>query len=228
MRLRMRNMRTISRPIAVVAALLVCLSMAMVAQASGARAEKPPIFGAAVTLTDGHGHPGVGGEPSIAIDTTSKAGVNDEYIVSPNQHALWRSYDGGKTWSGPVVFDASGTAPGGDTDVAVSQQGHVIVDDLDVTHAWIQVSTDHGKSFNSGTATAFEDDRPWLATEGLTPSTSAITTSSLKYRSSAPPRTAARPSPSARKRSVIRMRRLSAPRTRSRRVLSSSTPRMGP
>ncbi len=167
MRLRMRNMRTISRPIAVVAALLVCLSMAMVAQASGARAEKPPIFGAAVTLTDGHGHPGVGGEPSIAIDTTSKAGVNDEYIVSPNQHALWRSYDGGKTWSGPVVFDASGTAPGGDTDVAVSQQGHVIVDDLDVTHAWIQVSTDHGKSFNSGTATAFEDDRPWLATEGL-------------------------------------------------------------
>jgi hypothetical protein len=30
----------------------------------------------------------------------------------------------------------------------------------------VQVSTDHGQSFNTGTATAPEDDRPWLAASG--------------------------------------------------------------
>lgn len=147
---------------AVVGGLAVILS----ASAAGRPAAQAPAFGSPVTLTDANGRPAPGGEPSLVADVSTKAGNKNLYVASPNLHALWRSYNDGKTWSKPVVFDQNGTAPGGDTDVAVSQTGHVIVTDLNVSHAYVQVSTDHGKTFNTGTATAFEDDRPWLTTEG--------------------------------------------------------------
>jgi hypothetical protein len=82
---------------------------------------------------------------------------------------LWHSYDGGSTFSEPVPFDTmpqDSQTRGGDADVVVAPNGNVIVADLDVSYAWIQVSTDHGKTFNIGTSTAPEDDRPWLAISG--------------------------------------------------------------
>lgn len=142
-----------------VAVLALTVAPPVKATATGA-----PNFGAAVMLTDGHGNPAPGGEPSIAADVTSQDGANDLYVVSPNLHSLWYSYDRGATWSAPVVFDPNGL--GGDSDVAVAQNGDVIVDDLDITHAFVQLSTDHGKTFNTGTLTGLEDDRPWLTTQG--------------------------------------------------------------
>lgn len=162
MLLRMSGLRSRSL---LVLAVTAGLAAASALPALGAPGGHAPSFASAVTLTNGQGQPAQGGEPSIAADVTSQGGVNDLYVVSPNLHSLWYSYDGGGTWSAPVLFDPNGL--GGDTDVAVSQNGHVIVTDLDITDAWVQVSTDHGQSFNTGTATAFEDDRPWLATEGL-------------------------------------------------------------
>jgi hypothetical protein len=152
-----RSVRRAALMFAVVAALAP--AMALPAQARSA-----PSFGPAVTLGDGQGKPAEGGEPSIAADVTSRAGVNDLYVVSPNLHSLWYSYDSGATWSAPAVFDPNGL--GGDTDVAVAQSGHVIVTDLDITHAFVQVSSDYGKTFNTGTLTGPEDDRPWVTTQG--------------------------------------------------------------
>jgi hypothetical protein len=124
-----------------------------------------------------------GGEPSIAIDTSATASRNDVYVdaiggwgSSPpagdppgSGPVRWHSYNAGATFSGPVPFDTvpqDSQTRGGDADVAVAPSGNVIVADLDVDYAWIQVSSDHGQTFNTGTATAPEDDRPWLAVSG--------------------------------------------------------------
>src|SRR5581483_3544863 len=97
-----------------------CLSLigalAVVFSASAAHTShsSKPTFGGAVTLMNGKSA-AAGGEPSIATDVYTKVGKNDLYVVSPNEHALWYSYDRGKKWSQPVVFDQNGTSPGGDS-----------------------------------------------------------------------------------------------------------------
>jgi len=50
--------------------------------------------------------------------------------------------------------------------VAVDPFSNVIVADRNVTDAWIQLSHDSANTLNTGTGTAYEDDRPWLATYG--------------------------------------------------------------
>jgi hypothetical protein len=133
---------------------------------AGARAGKTaaPTFGKSIVL------PGAqGAEPSIAVDTTSTKSRGDIYVGAigdSNGPDEWHSYDGGKTWSKPVPFDLSGPARGGDEDIAVNTNGNLIATDLDVTHASVQTSTDQGKTFDSGTITAPEDDRPWLTANG--------------------------------------------------------------
>lgn len=156
------------RRAAVVGASLAVVAAAAVSAAPRVSALMPPSFGTPVTLPSS-----TGGEPSLAIDTNPGSPFQGYmYVVSPNATAngpaSWYSSDGGSTWSQPVRIDNGtfGTAPGGDTDVAVQKNGHVIVTDLDVTHATVQVSTDHAATYNSGTITAPEDDRPWLSTQG--------------------------------------------------------------
>lgn len=125
---------------------------------------KPPSFGSDVVLPGGQG-----AEPSIAIDTSPTGSRGDEYVVAvgdPNGPLEWHSYDAGKSWSSPIPYDLSGPARGGDSDVAVNTNGDVLATDLDVTWASVQISTDQGKTFDAGTQTAPEDDRPWLTAAG--------------------------------------------------------------
>lgn len=122
------------------------------------------VFTPDVTLPGGQG-----AEPSIAVDTSSTAGRGDLYVVAvgdPNGPLEWHSYDAGKTWSPPVPYDTSGALRGGDSDVAVNTNGDVLAVDLDVVAASVQISTDHGQSFDVGTQTAPEDDRPWITAAG--------------------------------------------------------------
>jgi hypothetical protein len=121
-----------------------------------------------------------GGEPSVAVDTTRSRDRNNVYVEaiggwgsSPpaGQPAgsgpkLWHSYNAGRTWSSFVAFDRNGPARGEDGDVTVDPYSNVIVTDLDVSHAWVQVSPNDGRGFNTGTATGPEDDRPWLTAYG--------------------------------------------------------------
>jgi hypothetical protein len=139
-------------------------------------AQAPPVFDAGVTL------PGQGGaEPSMAIDHGQGATRDNIYVSAiggwgssppPGDPAgsgpvLWRSTDHGATFSPGVQFDNSANPNrGNDGDVAVAANGDVVVVDLNITHAVVQVSKDQGRTFGASALTAPEDDRPWLATHG--------------------------------------------------------------
>jgi len=150
---------------------LAALVGAAVFAAPGATAKPPapggakaPSFGGDVVLPGGQG-----AEPSMAIDTSPTASRGDIYVAAigdPNAPLEWHSYNFGKTWSQPVPFDTNGQLRGGDQDIVVNTNGDVLATDLDVAYASVQISKDQGKSFNEGTQTAFEDDRPWLTAAG--------------------------------------------------------------
>jgi hypothetical protein len=147
-----------------VAALLVAALVVGTASADKRPSSKAPSFGGDIVLPGGQG-----AEPSIAIDTSPTAGRGDIYVGAigdSNGPLEWHSYNGGKTWSQPVPFDLNGPARGEDEDVAVNTNGDLLAADLDVTWASVQISTDHGQSFDTGTQTAPEDDRPWLTAAG--------------------------------------------------------------
>src|SRR5437660_1702747 len=127
---------------------------------------KAPSFAGDIVLPGGQG-----AEPSLAIDTSPTASRGDIYaaaIGDSNGPLEWHSYDGGKTWSQPVPFDLAGPLRGGDEDVAVNTNGNLLATDLNVSWASVQVSTDQGKTFDAGTQTAPEDDRPRLTANGAT------------------------------------------------------------
>src|SRR5438128_711564 len=149
--------------VGVAAAATVALVAALPSSAAAARPGKPR-FGPDVILPGGQG-----GEPSMAVDTSAKPSQGSLYVVAigdANGPLEWHSYDGGRTWAAPVPFDTDGPFRGGDSDVAVNSDGSVLAADLNVTWASVQVSTDQGRTFDAGTQTAPEDDRPWLTAAG--------------------------------------------------------------
>jgi hypothetical protein len=150
----------------ILAAALLAGAIGGLLSTSGARAGSTaaPTFGKSIVLRGAQG-----GEPSIAVDTTSTKSRGDIYVGAigdANGPTEWHSYNGGSTWSKPVPFDLNGPARGGDEDLVVNTNGNLIATDLNVSHASVQVSTDQGKTFSDGTITAPEDDRPWLTADG--------------------------------------------------------------
>src|SRR5438034_11179835 len=165
---------------ALVAVTALVLSAPAAVKAS--RGGGKPAFGRDIVLPGGQG-----GEPSIAIDTSPTMSRGDIYVGAigdSNGPLEWHSYDGGKSWSQPVPFDLNGPLRGGDEDVAVNTNGDLLATDLDVSWASVQISTDQGKTFDAGTQTAPEDDRPGSRPRGRT-STSRTTISWRRIPSSA-------------------------------------------
>jgi hypothetical protein len=160
-------MRPLALPATVVGIAALLLASSATAKAPQPKAPPPakaPTFAPDAVLPGGQG-----AEPSIAIDTSPTPSRGDIYVGAigdPNGPLEWHSYDGGKTWSQPVPFDTSGPARGGDQDVAVNTNGDLLATDLNVTWASVQTSKDQGKTFDAGTQTAPEDDRPWLTAAG--------------------------------------------------------------
>jgi hypothetical protein len=152
-----------SRTVGLVAGLALGIAAAL--PGSGVHAATtPPQFASAVVLPGG-----LGGEPSLAIDTSPTSSRNNIYVAAigdPNAPLEWHSYDGGATFSQPVPFDTNGVIRGGDSDIVVNTDGSVLATDLQVTDATVQISTDQGQTFDDGTVTAPEDDRPWLTADG--------------------------------------------------------------
>ena len=125
---------------------------------------------------------GVGGEPSIQDDgqghvyITSPTGiatalVNSTGVLQINEAtgggALWRSVDGGTTFTNPHTPIFFGTQNGGgDTDVTADKTGTVYTADLEAAAADVQTSTDHAATFSSPVQTGPDDDREWLTPVG--------------------------------------------------------------
>lgn len=146
-----------ARCVAVVLAALAPLLLA----APAAQASVAPQFRADTTLAGSSG-----AEPSIAVDTSPTATRNTIYVSAINPGAnLWHSTDGGQTWSSAVPFDSAGAARGSDADVTVSDNGTVVVADLNIAYTQVQTSTDQGNTFSAGTTgeTTPESDRPWVS-----------------------------------------------------------------
>ena len=156
-----RSLRRLGRVMAlVVFAAVISVPGAAAAKSPGGR----PSFCPDIVLPGGQG-----AEPSMALDTTATTSRGDIYVGAigdSNGPLEWHSYDGGKTWSQPVPFDLGGPLRGGDEDVAVNTNGDLLAADLDVTWASVQISSDQGRTFDAGTQTAPEDDRPWLTAAG--------------------------------------------------------------
>ena len=147
---------------ALVAVTALVLSAPAAVKAS--RGGGKPSFGRDTVLPGGQG-----GEPSIAVDTSPTMSRGDIYVGAigdSNGPLEWHSYNGGKNWSQPVPFDLNGPLRGEDEDVAVNRNGDLLATDLNVSWASVQISTDQGRTFNDGTQTAPEDDRPWLTANG--------------------------------------------------------------
>ncbi len=160
----MRAARSVRRLGWLMAAVSFAAVLAAPGAAAGRSAGGKPSFGSDIVLPGGQG-----AEPSLAIDTSPTSSRGDIYVGAigdPNGPLEWHSYDGGTTWSQPVPFDLSGSVRGEDDDVAVNTNGNLLATDLDVSTASVQISTDQGKTFNAGTQTAPEDDRPWLTAAG--------------------------------------------------------------
>lgn len=108
------------------------------------------------------------GEPGIAI-----APDGTEYVTTPGEGGavLARSDDHGKTWTKLTTVTPSNTSPGtftsgGDSEVAVANDGSVYVADLELDGISVFKSTDEGKTFPQETFVSGSADREWLATEG--------------------------------------------------------------
>ena len=147
---------------ALVAVTALVLSAPAAVKAS--RGGGKPSFGRDTVLPGGQG-----GEPSIAVDTSPTMSRGDIYVGAigdSNGPLEWHSYNGGKNWSQPVPFDLNGPLRGGDEDLVVNTNGNLLATDLNVSWASVQISTDQGRTFNDGTQTAPEDDRPWLTANG--------------------------------------------------------------
>lgn len=136
---------------------------------STAATQSPARVNASVASLPGSG---IAGEPSIAIDSTgtifvtgpTKIGHSTSVSASP----LWKSSDGGATWTGPVSTETNGQTAtgigGGDSDIVVGPGDGIYVTSLWLGNAAMAVSTDHGATFTQLPIGHLSpvDDRPWL------------------------------------------------------------------
>ena len=123
-----------------------------------------------------------GGEPSIAADPHGNvyvdgpqgipSGTNDQAGVG-----FWASHDDGTTFGGGQNLGSF--LGGGDSDVVVTPNGNVFIDDLEAIASEVCKSRDHGQTFSSvgpvpdpdhcshvGLGQVGpSDDRPWLTTD---------------------------------------------------------------
>lgn len=116
------------------------------------------------------------GEPTIAVD---RLHGNTMYVSAPvgipavlgGQSSgvdLWRSLDGGSSWSWsqPAFLDQAG---GGDSDVIVAGDGSVFLADLGLAAIYVGKSTDHGATWTAASPGGVDADRQWLAAWGPAP-----------------------------------------------------------
>jgi hypothetical protein len=137
------------------------LAVVAAAPSNGATAAPKLVFGA-----NTYAYPGSYGEPSIAI-----APDGTVYTSTPGENGavLARSDDKGATWKKlptAVSTYTQAALKGGDSDVAVAQDGTVFAADLNVDGITVFRSTDKGQSFPQQAFVTSTSDREWIAVTG--------------------------------------------------------------
>ena len=86
----------------------------------------------------------------------------------PGQSDVYRSIDGGATFSSSLLKGRTPEAGGGDADLAIDPTtGHLAMTDLWLGSSTVSTSTDHGATWMSNPVQGVViQDRPWIATSG--------------------------------------------------------------
>jgi hypothetical protein len=152
--------------------LVVGLAFAPVAMAKHAKTQAPPplAFGAPVHVDATR----FAGEPGIKADPLGRALYVDapSGLSTGHQGWLWRSTDGGASWSFIQNVDGLRLSPelgGGDSDLAVTPSGRLYYADLWLGDISVARSDDLGLTWTQGTPVASDlpsTDRQWLGTLG--------------------------------------------------------------
>src|SRR3954451_7275133 len=106
------------------------------------------------------------GEPGLAIGPSSEI-----YVTTPgdNGAVLATSTDQGATWTKLPTARSTATQAalkGGDSDVAIADDGTVFAADLNVDGITVFRSTDHARTFPHQVFVNSTSDREWLAVDG--------------------------------------------------------------
>ncbi len=102
------------------------------------------------------------GEPSLAVDSKGRI-----YVVAPGAGVhLWRSENGGTSFTHMGDFDSDFMLGGGDSEIEIDRNDNIYIADLAVVSINILKSTDHAKTFPQRAITGYESDRQWIASYG--------------------------------------------------------------
>ncbi|MCA1831809.1 MAG: hypothetical protein ABR548_15630 [Actinomycetota bacterium] len=102
------------------------------------------------------------GEPNVAVD--SKGWI---YVTAPGSGvAVYRSKNGGVSFTKMGDFDADFQLGGGDADIQIDKHDNLYIADLAVVSINVLKSTDSGEHFDQRAITGYDSDRQWLATYG--------------------------------------------------------------
>lgn len=141
---------------------MIALCVVMLAMMLGGGVEAVPSFGAPARVGAEGFEPGIdiGGDGAIFVNST---------VGIPVRSPVWRSTDGGDSWTRLQIPTPLNRFPGGgDVDVAVGPNGRVYHLDLWAGSNTITVSRDNGETWSYGSpfTTLPLTDRQWLAVGG--------------------------------------------------------------
>lgn len=160
------------------AAALSAAAPALALPSSSARAgcaSVPLQFSAPVPLRDGLAGLARGFEPGIEIDSSGTIFVTAKkwaHVQGGGQQRsfLWRSEDGGRTFSSMTGLSGAPVSPTGEEgDLAIDGRDRLYFVDMNIVDSHLYRYGDHGRSldlYRPAVMTAAVDDRPWIAAHG--------------------------------------------------------------
>ncbi|HZT66853.1 MAG TPA: sialidase family protein [Acidimicrobiales bacterium] len=157
-------MRTLTTRMAAVAAALAAGAGTFVAAVPGGAATGGP-----VAVGQGGSEPGIAVGPGGVIYVDAPDGLLSSLPGSPSY--VWRSTDGGSSWTLTPAGLRADLPGGGDSDLAVDgSSGAIYLTDLWLGSSTISSSTNQGATWTANPLAGVPvEDRQWIATSGSSP-----------------------------------------------------------
>lgn len=154
--------RSLRRRVVVLVITIVVAAVGANIASAAPKKPKPPkphgeaLVGFTVTTLPGE----QGGEPTIA------RGPSGELAITGLGDKLWTSTTDGTTWTQFRPPTDGTLLSSNDEDAVFDSEGRLYFGDLSVVSTNMSYSDDLGQTFQGSQMTAYENDRPWLATWG--------------------------------------------------------------